>query len=433
MDQITQSIEQLIRNQTILKSNGYIPHPKQQILHDDKHRYKVIRCGRRFGKSVWAVNKLIQDAVDKQGDYWIVGPTYRQIKEISWRLLQKYLPKELVTKTNETELSVELINGSRIALKGSDNSDSLRGVGLDGLIMDESAFVSPYAWEVIRPMLADREGWVVFISTPDGYNWFYDLYNQEQTNKNYKSYHFTSYDNPYLKAGEIDEAKTTMSHERFEQEFMAEFMKRSGAIWPKFSRDIHCVERRQPEGTIYGSIDFGFAIGHETAVLWHEVTSKGVYTFDGFDVSQKNIQEINELMKAQTNGLTIQGIFPDPARPDLIEELKKLNWPILETNKDVELGITKVDEYMQFDPIEKKPKWTISRHLTGAIEQIEQYVWTEIRGQDGKFKQAPKKENDNYPDSLRYFIFNYLNQGYEEIYIPPFKGLGGVNLGGYSV
>jgi hypothetical protein len=282
-------------------------------------------------------------------------------------------------------------------------------------------------------MLADREGWVVFISTPDGYNWFYDLYNQEQTNKNYKSYHFTSYDNPYLKAGEIDEAKTTMSHERFEQEFMAEFMKRSGAIWPKFSRDIHCVERRQPEGTIYGSIDFGFAIGHETAVLWHEVTSKGVYTFDGFDVSQKNIQEINELMKAQTNGLTIQGIFPDPARPDLIEELKKLNWPILETNKDVELGITKVDEYMQFDPIEKKPKWTISRHLTGAIEQIEQYVWTEIRGQDGKFKQAPKKENDNYPDSLRYFIFNYLNQGYEEIYIPPFKGLGGVNLGGYSV
>ena len=131
-------------------------------------------------------------------------------------------------------------------------------------------------------------------------------------------------------------------------------------------------------------------------------------------------------MKPQTNGLVIQGIFADPARPDLIEELKQFNWPVLETNKDVELGIAKVHEYMQFDPINKKPKWTISKHLTRAIEQIEQYVWTEVRGTDGKFKQVPKKENDNFPDCLRYFIFNYLNQNQEPTYIPPVELLGGL-------
>lgn len=382
-------------------------HPCQSQLMRDNHRYKVIRCGRRFGKTYFAVTKITMEAMKRKGDYWFVSPTYRQSKEIAWRLFLDIVPEGAILKKNETELSLELKNGSKISLKGADNPDSLRGVGLDGEVLDEYAFQNPYVWKVTSPMLLDRKGWAIFISTPNGYNHFYDLYNNQDPD--FKSFHFTSYDNPYLDAGDIDKERERMSLETFEQEYMAEFMKRSGAVWPHFSRDIHCVERRQPEGTIYGSIDFGFAVGHETAVLWHEVTSKGVYTFDGFDVSQANIDKIDEMMKAQTNGLQIQGIFPDPARPDLIEELKRRNWPILETKKDVELGIAKVDEYMVYDPIEKKPKWTISNHLKTAIEQIEQYVWVEVRGQDGMFKQVPKKENDNYPDSLRYFIFNYSN------------------------
>jgi len=377
----------------------------------DNHRYKVIRCGRRFGKTWFAVTKIIYEAMKSQGDYWFVAPTYRQAKDIAWQLFRKILPEKAIKRIVESPvLEIDLLNGSHIALKGADNPDSLRGVGLDGIVLDEYAFQKPYVWSIVSPMLQDRKGWAIFISTPDGYNHFKDLCDIDDPD--YKTFHFTSYDNPYLDPAELDKEKGRMSLEMFSQEYMAEFMKRAGAIYPMFSRDIHIVDRRQPKegSTIYGSIDFGFAIGHETAVLWHEVTSEGVYTFDGFDVSQKTIKEIDELMKGQTKGLTIRGIFPDPARPDLIEELKRLNWPIRETNKDVELGIAKVAEYMQFDPINKKPKWTISKHLANAIDQIEQYVWTEVRSEDGKFKQTPKKENDNYPDSLRYFIFNYLNQ-----------------------
>ena len=407
-------------------------HPTQSQLMRDNHRYKVIRCGRRFGKTYFSVVKITMEAMNKIGTYWFVAPTYRQAKEIAWKMFELIIPQEAIVKRNETDLSIELLNGSKISLKGAENPDSLRGVGLDGVVLDEYAFMQPYAWEIISPVLLDRNGWAIFISTPDGYNHFYDLFNR--TDKDFKSFHFTSYDNPYLKADEIDKEKERMSFERFSQEYLAEFMKRSGAIWPAFSRDTHVVPKRQPEGTIYGSIDFGFAVGHETAVLWHDVTSKGVYTFDGFDVSQKNIEEVDELMRSQTNGLTVQGVFPDPARADLIDELKRRGWNILETKKDVELGIAKVDEYMQFDPINKKPKWTISKHLTKAIEQIEQYVWTEVRGQDGKFRQVPKKENDNYPDSLRYFIFNYLTNSNETpLQVVGYRdGWGGVKIPVYN-
>lgn len=428
----TKNFENWVRTKQILANNGYVPHPKQQELLDDKHRYKVIRCGRRFGKTVFAVNKIIQEAVMKGGDYWFIAPTYRQAESIAWKMFQTYTPKDLIAKIHEApKLQITLKNGATICLKGSDNPDSLRGVGLDGIVLDEFAFADPYSWTVISPILVDRKGWAIFISTPNGYNHFYDMYNVKDDD--YKSFHYTSYDNPYLEVEELDKEKSRMSVERFAQEYEAEFMKRAGAIWPRFSRDIHCVERRQPEGTIYGSIDFGFAVGHETAVLWHEVTSKGVYTFDGFDVSQANIDKIDEMMKAQTNGLQIQGIFPDPARPDLIDELKRRGWPILETKKDVELGIAKVDEYMTFDPIEKKPKWTIANHLKTAIEQIEQYVWVEVRGTDGKFKQVPKKEDDNFCDSLRYFIFNYQTRVQEDFYVPAFQGFGGADIGGQNI
>lgn len=431
MNEIELAIENEIRTSKLIESNGYVPHLKQQEILNDKHRYKVIRCGRRFGKTVFAVNYIISEAATKGGDYWFVSPTYRQSKEIAWRMFESYLPSELIKKKNETELSIDLTNGAHIALKGSDNPDSLRGVGLNGIVLDEFAFADPYSWTVISPILQDRKGWAIFISTPNGYNHFYDMYNVKD--EDYKSFHYTSYDNPYLDPIELNKEKERMSVERFAQEYEAEFMKRAGAVWPRFSRDVHVVERRQPEGTIYGSIDFGFSVGHETAVLWHEVTSKGVYTFDGFDIAQANIDKIDEMMKAQTNGLTIQGIFPDPARPDLIDELKRRGWPILETKKDVELGIAKVDEYMTYDPIEKKPKWTISNHLKNAIEQVEQYVWVEVRGTDGKFKQVPKKEDDNFCDSLRYFIFNYLSQPIEDVYIPTFTGFGGAELGDYNL
>jgi len=388
-------------------------HHKQADVFFDQHRFKVIRAGRRFGKSVLAVITLIACAMENKGDFWFIAPYYRQAKEIAWRLLIKYLPPEAIKSKNETELSVELQNGSQIKLKGADNPDALKGVGLNGCILDEYAFMRPYVWEeIVRPMLFDSNGWAMFISTPYGYNHFYELWESCADKKDWARFHFTTYDNPFIAPEEVEEAKATMSNERFEQEIMAEFTKKTGAIWPMFNRDVHIQPRRNPveNATIYGSIDFGFAIGHPTCVLWHEVNAEEIFTFDGFLIEGKDIEQINDMMKSQVSGLTIRGIYPDSSRLDLIETLKKHQWPVIDANKDVELGIAKVAEYMNINPLTNKPRWTISEHLKDIIKQIEGYEWQDVRGEDGQFTQKPKKEQDDAPDALRYFLYNYLKR-----------------------
>lgn len=431
------SLELYTKIKKILSTRKYVPHPNQEKLHDDTHRYKVVRCGRRFGKTIFAINELIERAALDTGNYWFIAPTYNQAKMIAWRVLLDYCPKELITKKNETELSVEFINGSKIDLKGTEDPDKLRGVGLKGIVYDEFAFSKAYAWEVIEPVLTESKGWAIFISTPNGRNHFYDLFMKEYEDPiDYKSFHFTSYDNTYLDPEEIDKKKKTMSPDMFGQEYLAEFTYRQGAVWKDFG-PIHIQPRRSPkkEATIYGSIDFGFATGHKTAVLWHEINHNNeIFTFDGFGVEGKTIGEVDELMHTQTKGLTIQGIFPDPARPDLIEELYRKSWPMLETRKDVELGIAKVAEVMQINPITNKPKWTISGHLVDALKEIELYSWKEIRSDRGIFKQVPDKKNDDYPDSLRYFIFNYLHEPDEPLSeVGKVEGIGGIEIPRYNL
>lgn len=346
-----------------------------------------------------------------EGDYWFIAPFYRQAKEIAWQMLIKMLPNGVVMNTNETELSVTLKNGSSIKLKGADNPEALKGVGLKGCILDEYAFMKPYVWqEIVRPMLFDSGGWCIFISTPYGYNHFYELYEYARDKPDWSRFHFSTYDNPLIKNDEIDASKAEMSADRFNQEIMAEFTKKSGAVWQNFQRKTHVVPRSPVKGTIFGSIDFGFGTGHPVCVQWHDARAEESHMFDGFMEEGLNIDAVDKYMKVQTTGLTVQGIFPDVARPDLIEELKRRGWPILETIKDVELGISKVDQVMQINPLTQKPGWTMSDHLTTMIEQIEQYVWQEVRGEDGKYKQAPKKEDDDACDALRYFIASYNNQ-----------------------
>ena len=155
--------------------------PQQTIANDD-HRFKVVVAGRRFGKTHLAIRELCFHARVPDQEVWYVAPTYKQAKMIVWRKLKQKLQNlRWIRKANESELSILLKNGSIIALKGADNEDSLRGVGLDYLIMDEFADVDPEAFfEVLRPTLADREGKAMFIGTPKGIaNWAYELYQMD--------------------------------------------------------------------------------------------------------------------------------------------------------------------------------------------------------------------------------------------------------------
>ena len=150
----------------------------QGQIYSSEKRFRVLVAGRRFGKSYLSCVELVRGAIERPGETFFIAPTYRMAKDIAWRALKKLVPKVWIHSKNETDLKIELINGSTIELKGTENAMALRGAGLSGVVLDEAAFMDAEVWfEVIRPALADKEGWALFISTPDGTaSWFYDLW-----------------------------------------------------------------------------------------------------------------------------------------------------------------------------------------------------------------------------------------------------------------
>src|SRR5262249_14241428 len=158
----------------------YKPREQFRSLHSRKQRWSVLVCHRRAGKTVATLNDLIRGAVNEckpEGRYAFIFPQRNQAKDTAWRYLRRYAEPLLAKPPNESELRVDLVNGSMIRLYGADNPDALRGPYLDGVVLDEFADMKPEVWhEVVRPMLADRRGWATFIGTPKGKNEFFRLY-----------------------------------------------------------------------------------------------------------------------------------------------------------------------------------------------------------------------------------------------------------------
>ena len=130
----------------------------------DEHRFRVLVAGRRFGKSYLSCVELLRGAINNPGEtFFYCAPTYRMAKDIAWKVLKKLVPKAWIKTKNETDLKLELVNGSTIELKGTENAMALRGRSLSGVVLDEAAFMDAEVWfEVIRPALADKQGWALF-------------------------------------------------------------------------------------------------------------------------------------------------------------------------------------------------------------------------------------------------------------------------------
>jgi hypothetical protein len=385
-------------------------HPKHGQRFESTKRFVVAVCGRRFGKTTVSLAKIISDAAANpnpipQAFYWYIAPTFGQAKDIAWKMLNDLCDGwELTGETNETELT-RYVNGIPIKLMGAENMPRLKGVALYGVVCDEYAEWKNghIFWEAIMPTLQDTKGWAWIIGTPKGYNFFYELYEQGKVDNDFDVFHFTSYDNPLLDKKELDKAKER-NPESFGQEYLANFTQVKGAVWKDFSRDIHVIPKYLPDGTypIYGSIDFGFATGHATAFQMHEARPDQIRTFDGFTEYELDPIQLETMIERYTKGYQVRRIYCDSSRPDLIKLLNGI-----EADKDVELGIAKVAEYMRTDPLTNKPRWVICDHLREAIRQIENYQWDEYRGEAGVYKKAPLKRDDDNPDALRYFLYTF--------------------------
>jgi predicted phage terminase large subunit-like protein len=200
--------------------------PWQTKVFEDPTRFKVVAAGRRTGKSRLAAWMLIINALQSdRGHVFYVAPTQGQARDIMWQTLLE-LGHDVITGSHINNLQLKLVNGATITLKGADRPETMRGVSLKFLVMDEYADMKPDVWEqVLRPALADQKGHAMFIGTPMGRNHFYELYKYAEIgdDETYSGWHFTSYDNPLLDPDEINIAKKSMSSYAFRQEFMASF------------------------------------------------------------------------------------------------------------------------------------------------------------------------------------------------------------------
>jgi phage terminase large subunit-like protein len=235
--------------------------PWQQKVWSDPVRFQVIAAGRRTGKSRLAAWKLIIEGLAAtKGSVFYVAPTQGQARDIMWDMLLE-LGNPVIASSHVNNLQIKLINGATIALKGADRPETMRGVSLKFLVMDEYADMKPEVWEqILRPALADQKGSAMFIGTPMGRNHFYELYTYAcvAEDETFAGYHFTSYDNPLLDNAEIEAAKKSMSTFSFRQEFMASFEAQGSEL---FKEDYIQFSEDEPEvGEYYIAVDLaGFA------------------------------------------------------------------------------------------------------------------------------------------------------------------------------
>lgn len=283
---------------------------KRKAILSDPTRYKVVCSGRRWGKSYFSLIYLLHKPFKANERRWIVFPTYRQAKMVSWNILKNIFANKEV-RINETELSITLDNGAKIELKGADKPDSLRGVSTTMVVLDEYSYMKENVWgEIIQPTLAETQGSALFVGTPTGVqNHFYDLFVKGQSNKSdYKSWQFTTIEGGFISAEEIENAKKNLDKRTFEQEYLASFLTAANRAAYNFNRDIHCkVMDKSPR--LFWGVDFGVA-SYMTAVLCCENTAGEVYVFDEIGLQNSNTFELAKLMQQKAPNLPV---YPDPA------------------------------------------------------------------------------------------------------------------------
>lgn len=295
-------------------------HGGQQKIFDNPSRFRIAVCGRRWGKTQSAKAELIGNAAVPKSLIWYVAPTYGMAKTIMWVELMESIPRSWIVKANESSLTILLVNGTRIELKGADNPDSLRGVGLNFLVIDEAQDITEETWtRVLRPTLATTGGRAMIIGTPKGYNWLYDLWERGQQfedrhNFRYWSWTFKTIDSPFIPPEEIAEAKEDMDEASFRQEFEASFEVMQGRVYYPFDRKLHIGKTNfNPRIPIWVGMDFN--VEPMSAVIFQpQGRFKSLHAIDEICLHDSSTEAMAEELERRywrhTKNMTI---YPDPA------------------------------------------------------------------------------------------------------------------------
>ena len=369
--------------------------PAQAIIAKDLHRFRVVCCGRRFGKTTLAIDQMKGRASIANSRIAYVAPTFGQARDICWAQLKEDC-QQAAESINESRLEIKLVNGSLIVLRGWEAIETLRGQQYHLIVLDEVATMRNFwhEWqEVIRPTLTDSKGEALFISTPKGFNHFYDLYNLQETDSDYKSFHFSTYDNPHIPRDEIDKAKQELTYERFVQEYMADFAKTEGLVYKDFDRKKH-VYSELPEVRIVETIagvDFGYT--NPAAVPSILIDSTDCWWIpEEYYETGKTDAEVAEYVAAKRFSM----VYPDPEAPAAITEMRKrgVNVRTVVKGKDsIKNGIDAVRERL------KAGKLRIHHSCKNTILEFETYAYPDKKDLHNE-QENPIDENNHLMDAI---------------------------------
>lgn len=352
-----------------------------------------------------AIEEILGVALSK-GNKEIVylATNYGEARDIAWARMIKRFKPIFASEPNETRLEMRVYAQdkgiSQIQLKGWESVENLRGREFDFLVLDEVQNYKNfwmYWQEVLRPTLTPRKGQALFLGTPKGFTHLYDLFNLESSNNDFKSFHFTTYDNPYIPVEEIEKAKLELTEDRFAQEYMADFRKTEGLVYKEFNRKEHLYKEELNKNEIvkvFGGVDFGFV--HPAAAIEIKKHLNGKYFVSG---EWYKIKQTDAQIADYVSALKWNECYPDPESAGGIEELKRRGVNVREVIKgkdSIRNGINVVRELF------KQGRLFIHESCQNLIWEFETYCYEDPKNR--KTDEIPVKENDHALDALRYAL-----------------------------
>ena len=407
----------------------YVPHTFQKVIHECKAKYRVVVAGRRFGKTTIAIMECLQVALSKAyARVWYIAPSYRQAETVAWKLLLRTIPPELIRRQNNMKLEVELFNGAIIELKGTENEDSLRGVGLDFAVLDEYAFMKPHIWGmIIQPMFATTGGRAMFIGTPAGKNHFHELFLEgQQEGAQYKSFHYKSTDSEFVDKEFIEGERKRLPDNIFRQEYEGNFEDFTGLIYPEFNHAFHVIEPMHVP--VYWrrihAIDPSISTGI-TACIFTAIDEDGnIVIYDEY--YEENLPastHAKEILTKYDPNNDVMLIDPHAANKTIqregqffapIDEYIACGVTPILGESHVDAGINRVREFLKVDPdkihpykvnLKGSPKIFVFNNCHKFIWEMERYRWADRpESKMGMLKPVPYKKWDHQMDCLRYVL-----------------------------
>lgn len=401
--------------------------PFQESVDSINSRYKLWRGGRRSGKTLYGVWWMLNIAKKANSIIWMVGPSYRQVKEIAWRKINRIIPRGAIKSKNETDLSIVLVNGSMISLKGSDNEDSLRGPadGLDGVWMEEASLHRGWIWEeILRPQLADKRGSALFTFTPKGQNWIWrieqralDEMKRYADKSSWSVFHSTIMDNPFISREEIEEIKSTSSEHVWRTEYLAEYDSIQGLVYPDFDENVHVVSPLTMQEVnalksrgvpIYRSFDWG--LRNPSCCLWSYIVQSvppKIRFFKEHYRSELTISQHCQIIKSSSEGMKISQTFCDPSMRNRnnqgispLSEFSRMGIYMLPSENNVSAGIEIVRRMLRERLVE------FTSDMVNTISEFRTYEWDDFDDIDKNSKEKPRKYHDHAMDAVKYMLMS---------------------------